>query len=286
MTSRSSRYMLEKFKVTKIIFLILFLILFSFLNCNNNRESEKSKTIDLLSVAYSNSLAHLQTQNEILYFKKNKVKSISFVVEADEFNKADSITFLTYNRNGRLITRTTSECSSMGCLPYEIQQKFIYSNDTLIAMLDYFFKYKKKSTLKYWQTKDTSRLRFAYDELYTHKGDTTIVDLMHSIRKYIKDDKGRIIQIETDAKFNDQYSKSNIVYTDSTIIQTNKSDMGEGVTEYSYNKMDNSIEQRETSGDGLIEWVIDSKGLFRTKNYYKDGKIRKKVNLSYSFYSQ
>ena len=269
-------------KIYLLFFILTSLLLFG---CSKKEQSFHLDTVDLLSIAYSHSLIHIQTQSEIRVLKKNKVKATSVIIEGDKSEEPDSTTFLQYDRNGRLISRTTSECSSMGCLPYDIRQTFIYSNDTIRAMNDYFFKYKKKSTLEYWLTKDTSNLRFVYDELYTYKNDTIIVDEMPAIIKYVKDKKGRIIEVRLDIKTNDQFSVNKISYTDSTILRNAANLHGlEIKLKYTYNKKSNCVYLQNINGKKLIKWSFNSNGLPVNITNYNNGKISSKEVLKYYFY--
>ena len=269
------------------IFPLCLTLLFLF-SCNKNNKNTDLKPIDFVSFAFSPSLLHFQTQSEIQILKNNKVKSVSFVIVDNETQKPDSTTFLTYDRKGRFVSRTTSECSSMGCLPYTIRQTFIYSNDTLKTMNDYFFKYKKKSSLDYWLTEDPTKLRFAYDEQYTYSDDTIIVDLMQSTMKYIKDNKGRFIRIEQDLKTNNQYNVVNITYTDSTIsthIFEQDIKYFDYVVLYKYDANENCVYIKNLTKNKIKEkWLFDSNGLPRKIIHYKNGKAKKTEKLKYDFY--
>jgi len=272
--------------MNKIFSLFVFLSSLLILSCDKKPQFIQPSIADLLSIAVSRNFIHIQTQSEIQYLKKNKVKAIAEIYHDEKEQRPDSATFHIYDKNGHLLSSTTSECSSMGCLPNDIRQVFVYSNDTIKVMNDYFFKYKQKSTLAYWQTIDTSRLRFVYDEHYTYKNDTIFVDEMPAIATYIKDKKGNVIQARLDIKTNNQYSVSNFTYTDSTIVQKAINLQGRKLDlNYYYNKERKSIIREFVDGNIETEWLFDNNGLIKQIFFYDyDGKIKNKKSLHYYFY--
>ena len=184
------------------IFLLL-PILIVFYSCHSDLVTKEYETT-ILKNAVSFSIPEFQNNEEIELIKKHKVKSVSYIAQNISVNEIDSLTFVEYDIDGKILRRTTKENTTQGCLPYMMRQEFTYEVNRIKKVTDYTFKFVANSTLENWLLRDTTKLEMFDWEDYTYNGDTVIVESGFAIHTYFKDDKGNIIKRTTLAKTNKQ----------------------------------------------------------------------------------
>ena len=119
---------------------------------------------------------------------------MAFIKEYVDSARIDSLTYLEFDSEGKLVQRTTDDVTSVGCLPKTIRQIFIYDKGKLKRVDNYTFKYKTNSMFEKWMEDDTLNLsKFDYED-YTYRGDTIIVESGYAIWKYVVDKDGNIIK--------------------------------------------------------------------------------------------
>ena len=187
-----------------ILKIFLFLpILIVFYSCHSDLVTKEYETT-ILKNAVSFSIPEFQNNEEIELIKKHKVKSVSYIAQNISVNEIDSLTFVEYDIDGKILRRTTKENTTQGCLPSMMRQEFTYEVNRIKKVTDYTFKFVANSTLENWLLRDTTKLEMFDWEDYTYNGDTVIVESGFAIHTYFKDDKGNIIKRTTLAKTNKQ----------------------------------------------------------------------------------
>lgn len=152
------------------IFLLL-PILIVFYSCHSDLVTKKYETT-ILKNAVSFSIPQFQNNEEIELIKKHKIKSISYISFGNDSTDIDSLTYVEYDLEGRILRRTTKENTTQGCLPYMMRQEFAYEGNKIKKVTDYTFKYVANSTLENWLLRDTTQLEMFDWEDYSYNGDT------------------------------------------------------------------------------------------------------------------
>ena len=258
-----------------------------FASCNKENDFELSNT-DVLEVVLSYNLMHLQSDKEIELFKKNKIKSIAFVSENIESGRRDSTTFLEYDLDGKILQRTTSECTTVGCLPYVIRQIFTYTDSRIKTMSNYTFNNNHISTNEKWHIADLSKLtKFDWED-YSYNGDTITVESGPSIHKYIHDNYGKPTGMSLRAKTNNQTIEKSFEYSDSSIVILSKTDNSSSqyISKLVVLKNKVSLYQITDSASYLVlEFIFNIDGLLEAKNYYdKKDELNKRSLVSYTYW--
>jgi hypothetical protein len=256
-----------------------------FVGCHSDLLTEKYRDT-ILKNAVSYSIPQFQNNEEIELIKKNKVKSISYVAYNYSRNEIDSLTFVEYDMEGKILRRTTKENTTQGCLPYMMRQEFTYEGDRIKKVKDYTFKYVANSTLENWMLRDTTKLQMFDWEDYSYNGDTVVVESGFAIHTYIKDDKGNIIKRTTLAKTNKQELTCFYEFEESAVIEKfDRSGYEDSeIMEYLVDK--NSVLQKYNNNDNeyLTEFNFDENGLLISKTYYLNENKKRFIEVNYSYY--
>ena len=244
----------------------------------------------ILSIAILHDMPHLQPEREIAILKRDNIRSMSAVEENVKNHNLDSLTFLEYNEEGRIIRRTTKECTTMGCLPYMNRQTFAYNGNRIIKMKDFVFRYKENSTYTKWTLKDTSRLKMIDWEDYSYNEDTTRVESGPFVWRYIKNRNGDIVKQICRAKTNNQFLIINYDHNDSVITASivtkfnNHTSSAPYIIKYIADGNQVLIKTKNGKGENLdSKWVFNSKDLPVERITYKNGKIYEKTKMSYAY---
>ena len=266
----------------------LFVSFLIFMNTLNNNSSKEIGVKNIIQFALYDMLQDVYPKGLFQYFKDHNIKTVSFVAKDYEKNKVDSLAYLEINNDGKLITRTTKECTTIGCLPYMNRQEYFYSNNKINRIDVYVFRNNKQSALSEWLKPDTSEF-YKFDwNTYSYEGDTIFVDTGIALYKYLTDHNDNIIFRVMHIKNSNQIVYTNISYTDSTIIFKDKFNFGD-TTLIEYCKMKNnhielwSLNNKDS--ELVKEWIFNSTGLVNEIYNYRNGKIISKTKLSYTFYN-
>ncbi len=241
---------------------------------------------EILQYSFSSNLAFLQPDIEQDLFKKHRIKSMSFITQRSDTSQLDSLTFVEFDEKGKRIRRTTKENVGVGCFPYTIKQFFIYSGDTLKRVNYYTFKYKTKSVLAQWMLKDTTKLNlFEWDD-YSYVDDTIIIESGSSIRKFVKDNEGKLILRNTLMKANDQLARWKYSYINEEIaIAYNSTITGQrGLNVITVKQNVTTSTAKHMKDQPTEENIYDDNGLLRAKVKYKNGEQRLKTIVTYEYY--
>ncbi len=221
--------------------LIFTLTLIIIIGCNAEKEESPISKQEMLEIAFMHDMPHLQSGTEQELLQKYGVKSAAFVVERIKKNEIDSVTCLTYDRKGRITTRTTTECTTVGCLPYIIRQDYEYNNGSIIRMNDYTFKYKYKNVRDYWNVNDTSKFSEFDWEYYSFNGDTLEIESGSQYFKYIFNKNSQVVYKSILPKASKQKLENFFYYNDFGIEVKAKSDLSDQSSTWKYEIMSTGI---------------------------------------------
>jgi len=231
-------------------------------------------------------MPEIHNSEEIELIKNNKVKSISYIVHNFSRNEVDSITFVEYDMDGKILRRTTKENFTQGCLPYIIRQEFIYEKDRIKKVNDYTFKYVAKSTLENWLHTDTTQLKLFDWEDYSYNGDTLVVESGFAIHTYVIDEKENILKRTIVTKTDKAKTEFEYNYDDEFISQKSHILGYENpiMTEYIFDK--NIVQEKfnRDDKDYLIEYSFDESGLLQSKTLYQDKNKKVQVIVNFNYY--
>lgn len=266
------------------IFLLL-PILIVFYSCHSDLVTKKYETT-ILKNAVSFSIPQFQNNEEIELIKKHKIKSISYISFGNDSTDIDSLTYVEYDLEGRILRRTTKENTTQGCLPYMMRQEFAYEGNKIKKVTDYTFKYVANSTLENWLLRDTTQLEMFDWEDYSYNGDTVVVESGFAIHTYIKDDKGNIIKRTTLAKTNKQSLTCTYELDETVVIERIHNSLYEDFSTMEYSVDKNSVLQKYNSNDNeyLTEFNFDEKGFIKSKTYYLNENKERFIVANYSYY--
>lgn len=270
------------------LFLISIFYIFSFiffLGCHKEVVlNDFEKTI--LTAAISSDFPQLQSNTVIELLKKHRVKSLSFVTQRTDSALLDSVRYEEFDKEGKIIRRTTIENTTQGCLPYMMRQEFTYDGDRIKKVTNYVFKYVANSVLENWMIKDTTKLKMFDWEDYSYNGDTIIVEAGFSITKFVKDSTGNIIKQTLRAKTNNQILDIDYDYSNSAIHtqMTNQEDIESNVINYEINKNVFNEDWEINDKKYQEELIFDTTGLLKTRIRYLNGEQTSKTIVTYSYY--
>ncbi|NOX64894.1 MAG: hypothetical protein GXO85_03635 [Chlorobi bacterium] len=243
---------------------------------------------EMLEIVLYNGLHHFQSKTEQNLFRKNKIKSVSFVKNILSTSEVDSLTFLEIDKNGRIKIKTTNECTTVGCLPYTIRQIYNFHNGEIVRMDDYVFKRKYSNKFGYWLEKDTSRLsKFDWED-YTYLKDTILVESASQKWTIVRNSSGKIISKKLTFNTGNQYSLVNYSYYKSKIIENSLSNFMEEPVRSEYSVTDFNIVTYlyDISNDVTRrkEYKFNAKGLLSNIYYFQNDSLKAETTINYSQY--
>jgi len=267
----------------KIYFLIfIFLLSLIVTNCSKKDISSNDYEVAILSTTLSKSIPQLQTNYELELLKKHQIKYLSMVMQRKDSLGLDSITFIEFDKEGKIIRRTTTENTSAGCLPYWHRQEFFYADNKIQRVNNYTFKYKTKSILEKWLTTDTTQLvKFDWED-YTYSKDTIKVESGFATYKFIIDADGKIIKQTVATKTNNQTFEFDYDYSNLSVNKKLVNSI-DGETDFiNYVVEGNRVLENHSDGTNAFseELIFDSTGFIRSRIRYKNGE-----KLSETFYN-
>ncbi len=271
-------------KIKAIMFSIIILVLLS--SCRKEIVSSSEYETAILLTTFLQSIPQLQSKDESELFKKHQIKSMSFVIQKTDSTELDSVTFLEFDETGWIIRRTTTQPTSVGCLPNMLRQEFAYVEDKIKSVTNYTFRYKANSVLENWLTRDTSRLLMFDWEDYSYNNDTTTIESGFATWKFIKDSDGNIIKKTTSFKTNDQLAVFDYNYGPSSITTKMTPSLYDKTYISHYTVNNKNVLLRGTKGEKeyLIESVFDENGLLKSKISYLNKEKTSVVVVTYSYY--
>ncbi len=267
----------------KLVFTYCFIV-FLLLFCTQNNENLQLSDKEKLEIALYQSFPHFQSNAEIKLLKKYKIKTASFIKENLINNKIDSTTFLVFDNKGRILKRTTSECTTAGCLPYIIRQKFIYKNNKLLRMQNLSYKKKFKSVLPYWTLSDTNKLsKFDWED-YSYQPNIVRVESGPFIWKYQNNQHGNIVEILDSVKSTGQVSKTLIQYSDTSITLSIIHIPQDSALKITYKLQNEKVILNDSSGNEKrqTKYVFNHNGLLEKKLFFINNKLISKTSITYS----
>ena len=264
------------------LFLPILLVLYS---CHSDLVTKEYETT-ILKNAVSFSIPEFQNNEEIELIKKHKVKSVSYIAHNIAVNEIDSLTFVEYDMDGKILRRTTMENTTQGCLPYMMRQEFSYEGDRIKKVTNYTFKYVASTTLENWLLTDTTKLKMFDWEDYSYNGDTVVVESGFAIHTYVKDAKGNIIKRTTLAKTNKQERTCFYEFKESVVIEKIDRSGYENPSFLEYQVDKNSVLQKYNNNEDeyLTQYNFDENGLLKSKTYYLNKNKERSIEANYSYY--
>ena len=271
------------------ILFISLLIALLLVNCTQNKNSTSLSKREMINIIAGSRIPHLQSKEQKNLFKKQRIKSVSVIQETVSTGEVDSVTFLRYDKEGRIKSRTTSECTTIGCLPYITYQLYVYSKGKPKQMIDYTFKKKYKWVSSYWKTTDTNKLsKFDWED-YKYHNDSVTVTSATQIWNYIKNSEGQIIYDSLFIKIANQFRTIKYIYSDSNFVLLLNSNNVRANTEYGqYNFKDkNTIVYTSNINPNKIlrvEYKFNNNGLLTEINSFENKMAKMKYFIYYSYY--
>lgn len=267
--------------------LTLTLLAISIANCSGDSQSSKPQK-DLRYFALFRIIPDVYQDKMFDFIKNNRIKTISIVAKDLSTNKTDSLTYIEFNNDGKLIRRTTIECTTLACLPYTNRQVYTYKDGKLDRIDQYTFSDNSKSTLYYWMLKDTSKMNLFDWEDFSYKGDTVFSESAISSWVFVNDSNNNLVYrriMVNSAKHNK--IENNVGYTDSTIQISRKGWLSDNVNRRNIKVTDNGIkiiDEENGNMELLQHWHMNAEGLPKTiETYYKD-KPKRIITLGYTYY--
>lgn len=265
--------------------ILVFTLSFIIFGCNT--EEYKVSKEDLLLQAFFNDYHDMYPEKVFDYFATHKIKSISFVSKNLKDGKVDSLTYLFFDESGKLIRRTTKECTTIGCLPYMNRQEYKYNGNKIVKIKIYTFKKNKQPTLTKWLTTNITQLVEFDCEDYVYRDDSIFVESAIAKWEFSKNSKGDIITRLVKVKSTNQSVKNEFSYTDTTIISklTNNYSDAEYLYEYKYqkDKIDLWVTKIKTK-ELKQSYKFNPSGLLIEKTKFENGKVITRTDINYSYY--
>jgi hypothetical protein len=273
------------YKMKNYKYFLLLPLIISFSSCHSDLVTKKYEPT-ILKNAVSFSIPQFQNNEEIELIKTHKVKSISYISFDNDSTDIDSLTFIEYDLNGRILRRTTKENTTQGCLPYMIRQEFTYEGDRIKKVTDYTFKNVANSTLENWLLRDTTMLLLFDWEDYSYSGDTITVESGGLIHTYIKDQKGDVIKRTTMTKSDKKLHNYEYEFNDESVVERFDSPSYADIQTFNYFVDKNLVFDIYSTNDKeyTTEYVFDEKGLIKSKTYYVNEKKERFIVANYSYY--
>lgn len=256
--------------------------------CQNNIGDSPLSNEQMLEIALYHNLHHFQSETEIELFKRNNIKSVSYVRYSQTNSKIDSLTFLEIDKNGRISSKTTNECTTVGCLLYTIRQIYNFHDGNIVRMDDYTFKRKYSNKIDYWMERDTSRLsKFDWED-YTYLKDTVVVESASQKWTLVKNPYGKVISKKLTFKMSNQFSLINYSYEQSKIIENLINDFMDEPLRYKYSVTDKNIVMYSVdNNDNSIrrkKYMFNAKGLLSNIYFFQNDILKSETIINYSQY--
>lgn len=267
--------------------IIVLFICFFLVHCSDNKNIERNLDEKMLKVVFSINNHHLQYQAEIDYLRKHSIKTMSFATHKFGSSEKDSVTYLQYNPKGLIEKRTTTECTTAGCLPYITRQEFEYNIDSIILFRNYTYKRKYPSTRSYWLLDDLSQLAELDYEEYNYKNDTVNIVSAPFSWNYIHNTDGKLKKIITKVNTTNQIDTMKYQYEKSSIDMQLISTMYDFIPITKYIIEDNSIIIKyKRKGPELIseKWNYNSEGLLNERINYRNGEEYSVTEITYEYF--
>ena len=221
------------------------------------------------------------------FIRDNSIKTISIVAKDIETERKDSLTYLEFDNEGKLIRRTTIECTTLGCLPYTNKQVYSYKSGRLDRINQFTFVDNSKSMLYYWNLADTSKMNLFDWEDYSYKGDTVFSESAISRWTFVKDSIDNLVYRKLMAKSTKQIIENEFIYSDSTIQISSKSNSLNENDQKVLSVGDDAIKISEFNNGkkNLIQhWHMDSKGMPHTIDTYHNGEQKRIITFVYTYH--
>jgi hypothetical protein len=278
----------KEVKMNSIIISILLPLIVAFIGCRKEVVSLDQYGQLILDNAIFNDISQLQSNAEIRINRENKVRAMAFIKEYVDTARIDSLTYLEFDREGKLVQRTTDEVTSVGCLPQTIRQIFNYAEGKLKRVDNYTFKYVINSMFEKWMENDSLKLyKFDYED-YTYSGDTIIVESGYGIWKFVQDENGNIIKRILTIKNIDQISDAEYNYTPYGVAMEIKNSFIDSTfniaSEKRYRVEINNVSSTHSLVNARIENVYDDKGLLIGINHFMNDELKARTRIEYIHY--
>jgi hypothetical protein len=254
-------------------------------SCTKEQKSIPINKQDILEIAFSHNFQHFQSALEQQLFAKYNIKSAAYITERISTNEIDSTTYLVFDKLGRIKSRTTTECTTIGCLPYRIRQEYIYNDNRISKINDYTFKYKYKDVSEYWMLRDTNELsKFDWED-YIYEKDTIRIESGSQAFEYVIDKNGNVISKKIRVKTNNQKSEVGYHHTGSKIVWVIKGYRPDKSSEVNYKLIDENkvlftikmTPQKIYS----TEYIFADNGLLVEIINYENGNTESKTKVKY-----
>jgi hypothetical protein len=278
----------KEVKMNSIIISILLPLIVAFIGCRKEVVSLDQYGQLILDNAIFNDISQLQSNAEIRINRENKVRAMAFIKEYVDTARIDSLTYLEFDREGKLVQRTTDEVTSVGCLPQTIRQIFNYAEGKLKRVDNYTFKYVINSMFEKWMESDTLNLyKFDYED-YTYSGDTIIIESGYGIWKFVQDENGNIKKRILTIKNIDQISDAEYNYTPYGVAMEIKNSFIDSTfniaSEKRYRVEINNVSSTHSLVNARIENVYDDKGLLIGINHFMNDELKARTRIEYIHY--
>jgi len=254
----------------------------------NEQKTTQVNKQDILELAFSYHFQHFQSPLEQQLLVKYKIKAAAFVTERILKNEIDSTTYLLFDELGNIKSRTTTECTTVGCLPFRIRQEYIYNDNRISKIIDYTFKYKFKYVLDYWMLRDTNNLSIFDWEDYVYNNDTIKIESGSQAFEYVIDINGNVISKKLRAKSNDQISEVKYHHSNSNIVWEIKNDLPSKSSEVNFKVTDNNkvLFTRKITPQKIYstEYIFNGEGLLAEILDYLNSNIESKTKVTYTIY--
>lgn len=271
----------------KVIYIsLLATLLISLSSCNNDLQSNTPQK-EVIHFALFRIFPDVYQEQMFDFIKNNSIKTISIVAKDLPTEKNDSLTYLEFDNDGKLKSRTTLECTTLGCLPYTNRQMYSYKDGKIDRVDQYTFADNSKSTLYYWKLSDTSKMNLFDWEDYSYKGDTVFSESAITKRTYVKDTSDKIVLRKVMAKSTMQNIENEFTNTDSTVHISSKVNFPEQIKYKTIKLTDDGIKIfEEENGDMelLQNWHMNLKGLPNSIDTYHNGEHKRTINIEYTYY--
>lgn len=273
-------------KIKLVFFLSLISLVLS--NCRKEVVSLNPYEQSILENSIYSLIPQFQSSKETLILKHNNVMSMSFIKEYSENNEIDSLTYLRFDRDGKLIQRTTNQVTTVGCLPQTIVQIFRYEKDKIKKVENYTFRYKTNSEFEKWMEIDTSRLRMFDWEDYSYNGDTILVESGFAKWKFIKNKNGNLVSQLLNIKHSNEKSDISYISVPNGIkVQIKNNDEKSSLKDLlEYEVENNKVKEKPYVFDKIdrTENIFNDEGLLIGKIHYKNNKIIARTKITYYYY--